>query len=59
MIYTLLKTNWDNYLAVYDAEEDIFSLRELPYPYTNFIPSPEGEQLFLSDIAYFYLQPVE
>ena len=59
MIYTLLKTNWDNYLAVYDAEEDIFSLRELPYPYTNFIPSPEGEQLFLSDSAYFYLQPVE
>ena len=59
MIYTLLKTNWDHYLSVYDAEEDIFTIKELPYKYTSFVPSADGEQLFLQDTAYFYLQPVK
>lgn len=58
-VYSLLKTNWDHYLAVYDIAEDSFTLTELPYKYTNFVPSPDGEQLFMQDAAYFYLQPVD
>lgn len=57
-VYSLLKTNWDHYLAVYDIAEDSFTLTELPYKYTSFLPSPGGEQLFMQDAAYFYLQPV-
>ena len=58
-LYALLKTNWDHYLAIYDSTDDTFTLRELPYKYTSFIPAPEGEQLLMNDAAYFYVQPME
>ncbi len=58
-VYTLLKTNWDHYLAAYNTAEDSFTLTELPYKYTSFIPAPDGEQLLMQDTAYFYIQPVE
>lgn len=58
-LYTLLKTQWDHYLAVYDVANDVFTMTELPYNYTTFIPTPTGKALFMKDTAYFYIQPVQ
>lgn len=58
-IYTLFKTQWDHYLGVYDYSDGSFSLTELPYNYTTFIPTPTGHALFARDSAYFYIQTVQ
>ncbi len=58
-LYVLLETYYDNYLLVYDVDEDIAITTELPYQYDQFIPSDDGMKLFMKAPDAFYLQKVQ